>query len=170
MMMFKMFKQTKVHGSTLLELMVTLGIISILVLAAIPLFSGYTEQGKIDELKANLLKAAASQEKYFANTGKYAAGETILQSYGFPTPPNTKMKLFTGAIIRQGIGMTYWVAGNYDVNPQATDTYAECWIYFGSVLGTGGSDSFVRIHKETGNKTIDAVSCPNCPALDTICK
>lgn len=170
MMMFKMFKQTKVHGSTLLELMVTLGILSILVVVAIPLFSGYTEQGKIDELKANLLKAAASQEKYFANTGRYAAANNTLQNYGFPTPPNIKMKFFTGAILKEGLGMTYWVAGNYDVNPDVSNTYSECWIYFGSIIGTGNADNFIRIHQETKNITINVATCPDCPVLDTICK
>lgn len=166
--MLNTLKNTKISGYTLIELMVALAIVSILVLAAIPLFSGYSESGKIDELKANLLKAASSQEKYFVNTGKYAASDTTLQKYGFPTPPNNKMKLFTGAIIRQGMGMTYWVAGNYDVNPDVTNAYSECWIYFGSVLGTRGSDNFIRIHQETDNKT--TTDCPNCPALDTICK
>lgn len=169
-MMFATIKDIKVSGYTLIELMVTLAIVSILVLAAIPLFSGYTEQGKIDELKANLLNAASAQEKYFANTGKYSAVNTTLANYGFPVPGNPKMKLFTGAIIREGTGMTYWVAGNYDVNPDVTNTYSECWIYFGSVIGTGGSDNFIRLHEETANKTINPASCPYCPLLDNICK
>jgi len=170
MTMFKLFRHTRVSGYTLIELMVTLAIVSILIFAAIPLFSGYTEQGKIDELKANLLKAAAAQEKYFANTGMYAAAENTLQNYGFPTPPNAKMKFFTGAIIKQGLGMTYWVAGNYDVNSHVSNTYNECWIYFGSVIGTGNADNFIRIHQETKNITIDIATCPYCPDPDTICK
>lgn len=160
----------KLKGHSLLELIAALTIVSILVYAAIPLFSDYTEQGKIDELKAYLLKAAGSQEKYFANTGKYAASSTTLQTYGFPTVPNTKMKLFTGAIIRNGIGMTFWVAGNYDVNSSVSNTYKECWIYFGSMLGTGNADNFMRLHQETKNLTIDISTCPDCPVLDNICK
>lgn len=172
--MFKTLKKTRIAAYTFIELMAALLIISILIVASIPLFSGYTEGGKIDELKANLLKAASSQEKFFSNTGKFAAtaeaGTPLMKDYDFPTPPNSKMKLFTGVIIRESIGMSYWVAGNYDINSSISDTYNECWIYFGSVLGTGGSDNFVRLHHERTNQTIDIATCPYCPALDTICK
>ncbi len=163
----------RIQGYTLLELMTALAIVSILILMAVPLFSGYTEQGKIDELKANLLKAATAQEKYFANTGKYATSSAALASYDFPEVPNSKMKLFTGAVIINGIGMVYWVAGNYDVNSHVSGTYNECWIYFSSLVGTG--DNFIRLHQETDNITADPSVCPlsniaGVCNLDAICK
>ena len=150
----------RIKGHTLLELMAALAIVSVLIFAAIPLFSGYTEQGKIDELKAYVLKAAAAQEKYFANTGKYASQESALNSYGFPQEPSPKMKLSTGAIVLDGIGMTYWVAGNYDINSSVSNTYNECWVYFGQVLGTGNADNFMRLHDETRNISTDPSTCP----------
>lgn len=163
----------RIKGHTLLELMAALLVVSVLIVVAIPLFTGYTEQGKIDELKANLLKAAAAQEKHFANTGRYATSPAALDSYGFPDVPNSKMKLFTGAVISSGIGMTYWVAGNYDVNSNVSNTYNECWVYFSSLVGTG--DNFIRLHQETDNITADPSVCPlsgisGVCNLDAICK
>lgn len=157
-------------GHTLIELLVTLAIVSILVLVAIPLFTGYTEDSKIDELKATLLKAASAQENYFSATGQYAALPEMLANYGYPTPPNDKMKLFTGIHFTSRTGMTYWVAGNYDVNPDVKNTYNECWLYVGVVMGTGGSDNFMRLHKETGNESKDISTCSYCPTLDQVCK
>ena len=157
-------------GHTLVELLVVLAIISILAVVAIPIFDGYAEDGRIDELKATLLKAAAAQEKYFASKGMYAAVKGDLDSFGFPDPVNDKMKLYTGVIFQQNVGMTYWVAGNYDVNPDVSDTYNECWAYFGSVIGTGSSDNFMRLHQETGNNSTDISGCSNCPVLDLVCK
>lgn len=164
MMMF-----IKSSGHTLIELMVTVFIISILAFAAIPIFSSYTEDSRIDELKANLLKAAAAQEKYFAARGQYAPSSASLSSYGFPADTDD-MKLFTGLIFRQNVGMSFWVAGNRDVNPDVTDTYNECWVYFGTVLGPGGSDNFMRLHEETGNNSTNISGCSICPALDDVCK
>ncbi len=115
-------------GHTLIELMVVLAIISVLVVAAIPLFDSYMEQTRIDELKATILKAAASQEKYFAATGKYSASAIDLQKYDYPPVTDTKMKLFTGVRINDGRGMTFWVNGSYDLGKAER----ECWVYIGS--------------------------------------
>ena len=163
-------REFKISGHTLIELLVTVAILSILIVAAIPLFKGYTEDSKIDELKATLLKAAAAQENYFAATGQYAAVSASLTNYGFPTPPSDKMTLYTGLIFQQNVGMTYWVAGNYDVNPDVSGTYNECWIYFGSVLGTGDSSNFIRLYKETEAVSLDTSTVPHCPTLDEVCK
>lgn len=157
-------------GHTLIELLVVMGIVSILAVVAIPLFQSYQEDSRIDELKATLLKAAAAQENYFAATGQYAALPETLANHGYPTLPNDKMKLFTGIHFTSRTGMTYWVAGNYDVNPDVTNTYNECWIYVGAVMGTGDSDNFMRLHKETGNESKDVSVCPYCPTLDEVCK
>lgn len=129
------------RGHTLIELIVTLVIVSILVLAAIPLFNSYSDQTRVDELKAFILRGAASQEKHFTAHGTYATSASLLQNYDFPTVPNNKMKLFTGVIIRQGVGMTYWVNGSYDIG----HADRECWIYVGSTMGTGGDNNFMRL-------------------------
>lgn len=115
-------------GHTLIELMVVLAIISVLVVAAIPLFDSYMEETRIDELKAMILKAAASQEKYFAATGKYSASAIDLQKYDYPPVTDPKMKLFTGVRINDGRGMTFWVNGSYDLGKAER----ECWVYIGS--------------------------------------
>lgn len=115
------------RGHTLIELMVVLSIVSILVLASIPLFNSYMDQTRVDELKALILKAAAAQEKHFAATGTYAASGNLLANYDFPPLPNTKMKLFTGIWIDEGTGMKFWVNGSYDIGKAER----ECWIYRG---------------------------------------
>jgi prepilin-type N-terminal cleavage/methylation domain-containing protein len=123
--MMNFIKQKR--GHTLIELMVVLGIVSILVLASIPLFSSYMDQTRVDELKALMLKAAAAQEKHFAVTGTFAATSSLLTNYDFPDVPNNKIKLFTGARIIDGRGMTFWVNGSYDLGKASR----ECWIYHG---------------------------------------
>ncbi len=157
------------RGFTMIEILIVLGIISILAVAAIPVFDSFTIQSRIDDLKANILKAANSQEKYFTATGRYAPKSTMLDSYDYPDIDNPKMKLFTGVILREGIGMTYWVAGNFDVTPH-TGNYNECWIYFGSLIGTGGADNFLRIYDEEKNITTDLSGCSACPTADEVCK
>lgn len=126
--MKKEFPVLKTSGYTLIELMVVLAIVSVLVLVSIPLFDSYMEQTRVDELKATILKAAASQEKYFAATGKYSASAIDLQKYDYPDLPNTKMKLFTGVRIENGRGMIFWVNGSYDIGKAER----ECWVYIGS--------------------------------------
>ena len=163
-------KEFKRSGHTLIELMVVMGIITILAYVAIPIFKGYSEDGRIDELKATLLKAATAQEKHFASTGQYAALSSSLSNSGYPTPPNNKMTLHTGLIFQHNVGMSFWVAGNYDVNPDVTEAYNECWVYFGSVLGTSDSNNFVRLYKETGAISTDTSGISHCPTLDQVCK
>lgn len=164
-----LLKQKVISGFTMIEVLLVLAIISILAVAAIPVFDSFTVQSRIDELKANILKAAASQEKYFASTGRYSSKVSTLEQYDFPDIDNPKMKLFTGVILREGLGITYWVGGNFDVSSRA-DTYNECWIYFGSVVGQGGADNYLRIHDEQENVTTDLSSCSDCPSADEVCK
>jgi prepilin-type N-terminal cleavage/methylation domain-containing protein len=157
-------------GHTLLEILVVLGIVSILAVMAIPIFDHFTESSKVDELKAYILKASAAQEKYFASKGEFSPTVEGLADFGFPTVPNDKMELSTGVIIRQNLGVTYWVSGNYDIDPEKVTTYNECWLYFGSVMGTGESDNFLQMHNEIKDSSIASGSCALCPTLDLVCK
>lgn len=162
-----MFKKS---GHTFIELLVVLVIISTLAFVSIPLFQGYTRDSKIDELKATLLKAAAAQEKYFASKGQYSALDSSLQVYGYPELPNDKMKLFTGVYFTARTGMTFWVAGNYDIDSNISNTYNECWIYAGTVLGTNESSNFIRLHDEVENNSRNIADLPFSPSLDDVCK
>jgi prepilin-type N-terminal cleavage/methylation domain-containing protein len=144
----------KHRGHTLIELIVSLAVVSILVLAAIPLFDSYSDQTRIDELKAVILRAAASQEKHFSSTGNYAASASLLHNYDFPAVPNSKMKLFTGVIMRTGTGMTYWVNGSYDIGGASR----ACWLYLGSTMGTSDDSNFMEL-KPSDPAPYDGVNC-----------
>jgi len=142
------------RGHTIIELIVSLAVVSVLVIAAIPLFDSYSDQTKIDEMKAVILRAAASQEKYFSATGSYAPSAMALENYNFPDVPSNKVKLFTGIIIRQGMGMTYWVNGSIDLgNPNRV-----CWLYVGSTMGTGWDGNFVEL-KSTDPIPYTGINC-----------
>lgn len=115
------------RGHTLLELIIAMFVVSILAYASIPLFNSYSEETKIDELKATILKAVTAQERFFAATGSYATSAILLTNYDFPEIPNSKMKIFTGARVEAGVGMTFWVNGSYDIGRPER----ECWVYAG---------------------------------------
>jgi len=153
----------KHRGHTLIELMVVMTIVSIIAVVAIPLFGSYQDQTKIDELKAVLLRAAAAQEKHFSANGTYAASASLLQKYGFPVlkedstsvlADNEHINLFTGVIIKEGIGMTFWVNGNLDLGKADKS----CWLFVGSVLGTGGESNFLEI-KPGDSKPYTGINC-----------
>lgn len=142
----------KSKGFTLIEIMIVLGIIAILAAIAIPLFDSYSDDAKIEELKSVMLVAAVSQEKYFATVGKYSASQTDLAKYDFPVPPTEKMKLYTGVILRDGVGMSYWVNGMLDL-----DGEKECWLYVGSSVGTNQATNFVKL--KPNEKPYTGIKC-----------
>jgi prepilin-type N-terminal cleavage/methylation domain-containing protein len=147
----------KIKGFTFMELLIVLAIISLLAMVAIPIFDSFSDRSKVDELKSVLLVAAVAQEKYFTATGTYAALPDNLSKYGFPAPSNERMTLDTGAIIRPGLGMTYWVGGKYEIG-----SGTECWVYLGSIAGSGSSDNFVKMEESM-------TGCTFCPDYNDIC-
>jgi len=58
-------------GFTLIELMVTLAIISILAAIALPSYTEYVKKGRRSDAKAGLLNVQMAQEKYRANHISY---------------------------------------------------------------------------------------------------
>lgn len=155
-------------GFTLPEVLIVLAIIAILTSFAIPVFEGFSDDGKIEELKADLMKIAASQENYYSVRGTYATKLEDLESFGYSPADNAKKNFFTGVRIDKDLGMQYWVAGNYDLS-SGSGSYAECWIYLGENLKTGEQDPFVRLYNEAKNES-KVLTCNFCPDLDDVCK
>jgi len=60
-------------GFTLIELMITIGIIGILLAVAIPSYSSYLKESRRTDAVVVLLEIAGEQERFFAENNNYAA-------------------------------------------------------------------------------------------------
>ncbi|HPM47681.1 MAG TPA: prepilin-type N-terminal cleavage/methylation domain-containing protein [bacterium] len=155
-------------GFTLPEVLIVLAIISILAFVSIPIFQGFADNGKIQELKADLIKLATSQENYYSAKGRFASRIEDLEKFGYVPPVNNKKSFFTGVIIDEDLGMKYWVAGNYKITTKAT-AYAECWVYLGENIKTGEDDPFVNLYNENKSESRE-LTCAFCPKIKNVCK
>ena len=70
-----MFTINKNSGYTLVELMVTIGIIAVIAAIAIPTYDGYIKTTGIGAAQANAKNLAAFEETYFYENDTYLAGE-----------------------------------------------------------------------------------------------
>jgi type IV pilus assembly protein PilE len=73
-------------GFTLLELMVTVAIISILATIAVTSYSSQVQKSRRTEAKSALLDLAGREERLFSTTNAYSNVEAFL---GYATPPAT---------------------------------------------------------------------------------
>ena len=143
-------------GFTLVELVIAIAIIGILAVLAVPLFDSFSDDSKIDELKSKMLIAAAAQEKFYLSTGRYATaptdGATLVHAYGYPA--NTEdMKMTTGVIIKEGVGMGYWINGVRKIKGSL-----HCWLYLSSFMDTTEKTNF-KEYKQGDNTGFNGVSC-----------
>lgn len=143
-------------GFTLIELAIVVGIIGILAAIAVPIFESFSDASKIDELKSNMLIAAAAQEKFYLSKGRYATtpsdGTSLLQAFEFPADTE-QMKITTGIIIKEGVGMGYWVNGVRKIRGNL-----HCWLYTSSFMDTTETTNF-REYKQGDNIDFNGVSC-----------
>lgn len=65
-------------GFTLIELMITVGIISIIATIAIPAYNGYIKTAKMTEAHNNLAALRLAQEEYFLENNEYFEGTTSI--------------------------------------------------------------------------------------------
>lgn len=72
-----MNKHARTRGYTLVELMITLGVIGVLAAIAVPAYQGYISSGKTGTGKANARTLAGFLETYFYENDTYLAGEYV---------------------------------------------------------------------------------------------
>lgn len=82
----------KMHGFSLIELMITLVVISILVGIAYPSYISYVQKGNRPVAKSALLELASRQESYYALNNAYASQMTSLgySQANLPIPSSTQ--------------------------------------------------------------------------------
>ena len=143
-------------GFTLIELSIGIAIVGILAAVAVPIFDSFSDDSKIDEMKSEMLIAAASQEKFYLSNGRYATtgnDKAALLSY-FNFPKDTEnMKLTTGVVVKDGVGMGYWVGGIRKIRGDL-----HCWLYTSSFMGTTGNTNFKEIKSGASNE-YNGVNC-----------
>lgn len=146
----------KIKGFTLIELAIVVAIVGVLAAVAVPIFDSFSDNSKIDELKSKMLIAAAAQEKFYLSKGRYATtpvdGASLVSAYDFPAD-NDQMKITTGVIIKEGVGMGYWINGIRKIRGDL-----HCWLYTSSFMDTTETTNF-REHKAGDNIGFNGVSC-----------
>lgn len=143
------------RGFTLLELMITVVVISILAAIALPSYSLYVRKGKRAEGKAALMKAVQAQERYYTANNTYADSSTFGTLFGLSsgaavysrdsgTTPNSDAT--SPYVLSIAAGATGTIATSFKVvaTPQSGFTDPECAIMsitntgLKSASGTGG--------------------------------
>lgn len=127
----------KQSGFTLIELMITIAIISILAAIAVPAYNDYVQRGKIAEATAQLATMAVKLEQYFQDNRTYAGA--CVDGTTAPLPSNAEYFTFscptlsatTFSVAATGIGskgmggFTYTIAPN---NAKATTSVPAGWV------------------------------------------
>lgn len=144
------------HGFTLIELSIVIAIVGILAAVAVPIFDSFSDDSKIDEMKSEMLVAAASQEKFYLSNGRYATTgsdkASLVAYYNFPRDTE-QIRLKTGVVVKDGVGMGYWVSGVRKIRGNF-----HCWLYTSSFMDTTETTNFREI-KDGGSTGYNGANC-----------
>jgi len=81
-------------GFTLIELMITVAVVSILAMIALPSYSDYVKRGNITEATSNLAGLRVQMEQYYQDNRNYGSG-----ACGVVMPASPSVKYFTFACV-----------------------------------------------------------------------
>jgi len=146
----------KQRGFTLIEVMITVGIIAILAGVAIPAYSEYLRRGQLPEAHAFLSDYRVKMEQYFQDNRNYGTGGVCAQAGGVGPSwsnfnPGARHFTFACALTNGGQGFTITATGSggraighiYTINEQAgalsrwtvdykgTTVNKNCWLVKG---------------------------------------
>jgi type IV pilus assembly protein PilE len=121
-------------GFTLVELMITVVIVSILAAIAIPSYSTYVQKSRRTEAKSALLTMASLEERYFSTNNTYTAAPSNL---GYPA--GTALPFTIGSGYYQITGLAV-VAATAPANANSVGTPASYTIT-ATTFGTQTSDT-----------------------------
>ncbi|WP_192906692.1 type IV pilin protein [Luteimonas marina] len=140
-------RRTAARGFTLIELMITVGIVAVLAGIAYPVYNDSIRKGKRGQAKAALVELAQRAERHRTVQGSYAGFWTTVdtahrvsprdgaKAYDLTFTPNDANTEFTLAAAPYGsqtgdtrcMTLTLTQAGEKDVGGGATGTAADCW-------------------------------------------
>jgi len=125
--------KSKLHGFTLIELMITVAIVAVLAAVAYPSYTSQIRRSNRSEARNALLQVQVAQEKVFLTYNRYAQNDTELQG----TPSSTTPGLQTA---------TTTSGGNYTLALSSTSSGASDF----TITATASSGSQL---KDTDCKT-----------------
>jgi type IV pilus assembly protein PilE len=100
-------------GFTIIEMLITIGIISILAAVAIPSYTDYTRRSKLSEATSNLLAMRTKMEQFYQDNRSYNPGGAILAPcQPGSTVPVPSLKYFTITCTPAPTATTYKIVAN----------------------------------------------------------